>query len=94
MKKLCFMLLLLVTGCVDIHTLTKFPDGRIVEGHINGFMVTDTVSGFRDDMTKDGRTISLDKAASDVNVEALKQSNDLLAKLMQALMAGAIQGAK
>lgn len=75
-------------------TTTTFPDGRKTSTHAFVFGRTEAITGFHDDMTKDGRVVSVGTANGDVNVEALKQSNDLLGKLFEGLMKGFMEGAK
>ena len=94
MKKLLFVVILLITSCADISTLTRFPDGRIVESHLFALGMTDAVKGFKDEMTKDSRTISFDEAKSDVNVQALGAFSDIINKLFAGLVEGAVKGAK
>jgi len=84
----------LLAGCAHIVTVTEFPDGRKVTTKAFSFGSTSAITGLSDEITKDGRTISLDSANNDVNVEALKQNNLFIKMLVQGLAAGAVEGAR
>lgn len=86
--------ILILSGCASMSTTTTFPDGRQTSTHAFVIGRTETMTDFRDNMTKDGRDVSVGSAKGDVNVEALKQSNDLLGKLVEGMMKGFVEGAK
>jgi len=83
-----------LTGCGSVGTITRFSDGTISETHAITFGSTAAISDFKDNIGPNGRRISFGAGQSDVNVEALQQSNELLGKVIQGLTTGAIQGLK
>jgi|APLak6261658528_1056013.scaffolds.fasta_scaffold54040_2 hypothetical protein len=89
---MCFILFLvwLMSGCGSVGTITKFADGTISETHAITFGSTAAVTDFKDNISANGRRISFGSGNSDVNVEALQQSNEILGKLLE----GAVKGMK
>ena len=83
-----------LTGCGSVGTVTRFADGTVSETHAITFGSTAAVSDYKDNLTLTGREIGFGAGNTDVNVEALKQSNNILEKLVEGLSSGAIKGLK
>ena len=84
--------LLMLSGCGSVGTITRFADGTISETHAFTFGSTAAVSDFKDSIktpNKSGRSISFGTGNTDVNVEALEQSNQLLGTLVGAAVKAA-----
>jgi hypothetical protein len=83
-----------LTGCGSVGTITRFADGTISETHAITFGSTAAVTDFSDRITGTGRSISFGAGKTDVNVEALRQSNELLGTVVEGFTSGAIKGIK
>jgi len=83
-----------LTGCGSVGTITRFSDGTVSETHAITFGSTAAVSDFKDSIGPNGRRISFGAGQTDVNVDALQQSNNLLGKVVEGFTSGAIQGIK
>jgi len=83
-----------LTGCGSVGTITRFSDGTISETHAITFGSTAAVTDFSDRITGTGRSITFGAGKTDVNVEALRQSNELLGTVVEGFTSGAIKGIK
>jgi len=83
-----------LTGCGSVGTITRFADGTVSETHAITFGSTAAVTDFSDRITGTGRSISFGAGKTDVNVEALRQSNELLGAVVEGFTSGAIKGIK
>jgi hypothetical protein len=83
-----------LTGCGSVGTITRFADGTVSETHAITFGSTAAVTDFSDRITGNGRAISFGAGKADVNVEALRQSNELLGTVVEGFTSGAIKGIK
>jgi hypothetical protein len=89
-----FVLAWALTGCGSVGTITRFSDGTVSETNAFTFGSTAAVSDFKDTIGSNGRKISFGAGQTDVNVQALQQSNDLLGKIVEGFTSGAIKGVK
>jgi len=83
-----------LTGCGSVGTITRFADGTVSETHAITFGSTAAVTDFSDRITGTGRSITFGAGKTDVNVEALRQSNELLGTVVEGFTSGAIKGIK
>ena len=86
------LLLSILTACGSVGTITKFSDGTVSETHAFTIGSTAAINAFKDSISipgKNGRTISIGSTNTDVNVEALQQSNELLGTLVGAAVKAA-----
>jgi len=83
-----------LAGCGSVGTITRFADGTVSETHAITFGSTAAVTDFSDRITGTGRSISFGAGKTDVNVEALRQSNELLGAVVEGFTSGAIKGIK
>lgn len=70
MKIILFCLTL--SGCAIVSTSDTYSDGRKTTTTAFELGRTETISGFSDTQTKEGRAINLNSANADVNVKALQ----------------------
>ena len=94
MKRIMILILLSMVSCGHVQTITRFPDGTISETSATTLGSTAAVTEFRDSLkasNKSGRTISFGAGKTDVNVEALQQTNELLGTLVGAAVKAAIK---
>ena len=83
-----------LVGCGSVGTVTRFSDGTVSETHAITFGSTAAVTDFKDSIGPTGRRISFGAGKTDVNVEALQQSNDILGKVVEGFTSGTIKGIK
>lgn len=66
------LIVLFLTSCATYHSTDKFADGRSTTVSITEFGRSEAIAEFADTTTKDGRSISVGSAKSDVNVQAIE----------------------
>jgi predicted RecA/RadA family phage recombinase len=72
------LIIVAITACAQIHSVTVFPDGRKVTTDALEIGSTVALKDFHDSMTATGREVSVGSANEDVNVKAIDAFGSLI----------------